>query len=204
MSVFEIMRSIPYQFQLGDPTFLGWLTAGMYVLTAVPCLYCAKNAKKIFNAENIMIHRVIWLGLAGGLFFLGINKQLDLQSWFTAVAKTIAWEQGWYEKGQQAQIYFLAGIGLSGLIALLTVSWLIRKQWRRYSLLLLGFIFILRFVLVRIGTFYGIPLPELSTFTGGIRLNWLLELVGVAIIGVCALQNLRQRQSLPIQQLKRS
>jgi hypothetical protein len=169
------------------------LTVIIYLVASLLCLFCAVSAQQIFQASNTRLHAFIWLGLAGVMLFLGINKQLDLQSWFTAVIKAIAWEQGWYSSGQRAQVYFLAGFGLVGLTTLVGISWLVRHQWRHYVLLILGFLFILRFIFVRIGTFYGITLPELSNYTGGVRVNGLLEMVGATVIGASALINLRYR-----------
>ncbi|MBK8904179.1 MAG: hypothetical protein IPM53_23570 [Anaerolineaceae bacterium] len=136
--------------------------------------------------------------MAAVLFFLGINKQLDLQSWFTAVVKAIAWEQGWYGYGQPAQVLFLAGFGLVGVTAVAILSWLVRRSWRHYVLIFLGFLVILRFILVRIATFYGVPLPELSQFTGGFRVNGALELIGAVVISLTALNNLRHITAKPV------
>jgi hypothetical protein len=49
-----------------------------------------------------------------------------------------------------------------------------------------------RFVVVRAATSNGVQLSELSRLTGGIRINWLLELIAVCIIVIAALANLLQ------------
>ncbi|MEZ4592551.1 MAG: hypothetical protein R3D55_15615 [Chloroflexota bacterium] len=195
MSILRAISSVPFELHVGDPSVLGWLTFVFYLVAAAACLVCALQAKRIFPLENSRAHAVIWLGLAFFLTFLGINKQLDLQSWFTAVVKAIAWEQGWYEFGQRAQIIFLAGFGLVGLAALLALVWLVRHYWRRYFFIFFGLLFIFRFIFVRIATFYGISLPELSQFTGGIRVNSVLELAGSIVIILTALNNLRYRSA---------
>lgn len=199
MSILRAISSVPFELHSGDPSLLGWLTFAFYLVAAVTCLVCAIFAKRIFPAQNSRAHTIIWLGLAFFLTFLGINKQLDLQSWFTAVIKTIAWEQGWYEFGQRAQILFLAGFGLVGLVAIVALIWLVRRYWRRYFFIFLGLLFILRFIFVRIATFYGISLPELSQFTGGIRVNSVLELAGATVIMLTALNNLRYLSAVPQQ-----
>ncbi len=191
MSILKVISSIPFALHAGDPTLMGWLTFAGYLIAALGCLACARFARRIFPKENPRIHQVIWLGLAFFLVFLGINKQLDLQSWFTAVIKAIAWEQGWYDYGQRAQVLFLAGLGLVGVTAVAILGWLVRHTWRRYIFIFLGLLVILRFILVRIASFYAIPLPELSQFTGGFRINGALELIGAAVITFTALNNLR-------------
>lgn len=191
MSILKVISSVPLDLRFGDPTLLGWLTFAFYLIAAAGCLACVPFARRIFGEGKARVHQFIWLGLAAFLFFLGINKQLDLQSWFTAVVKAIAWEQGWYEDGQRAQVYFLAGVGLVGFTAVASLGWLVRRSWRRYLFIFLGLLVILRFILVRIATFYAISLPELSQFTGGFRINAALELIGAAVITLTALNNLR-------------
>ena len=193
MAIFKIISSVPFELKAGDPSLIGWLTVAVYLFASLLCLRCAASTRQIFPDRHSRLHASIWYSLAALLLFLGINKQLDLQSWFTAVVKAVAWEQGWYAFGQRAQVYFLVGFGLVGLTAVAIVGWLVRDHWRRYGLILLGFLIILRFFVVRIGTFYGIALPELSRYTGGVRINWLLELAGVAVIALSALSNLRYR-----------
>ncbi|MBK8988856.1 MAG: hypothetical protein IPM39_22735 [Chloroflexi bacterium] len=181
------------QFVGGDPTLLGWLTTAVYLLTAVLCFLCALSVRQIFPNTDPRPHGLIWAGLALALLFLGLNKQLDLQTWFTSTIKGIAWEQGWYEYGQRAQVLFLLVFAAVGLVVVVVIGWSVRRYWRNYIFLLLGLVAILRFVGVRIASFYGIYLPELSRFTGGIRINWLLELIGALLIAAAALVNLRRR-----------
>ena len=78
-------------------------------------------------------------------------------------------------------------------LCVVVIAWHVRRYWRNYLFLLLGMAAIFRFVAVRIATFYGISLPELSRFTGGLRINWLLELIGISLIAVAAILNLRLR-----------
>ena len=130
-----------------------------------------------------------------GLFFLGLNKQLDLQSWFTAVIKAIAWEKGVYELGRRAQVYFIAGLALVSLVIFVAIAWIFRHVWRHYWLLLLGLLFIARFIVVRAATFYGVSLPQLSQFTGGLRINGILEIAGALVIALAAYLNIRRGQT---------
>ncbi|MGB4870752.1 MAG: hypothetical protein WBP47_11910 [Candidatus Promineifilaceae bacterium] len=191
MAVMSPLFSVPLPG--GDPTFLGWLTTLVYLGTAVLCLVCALSVKRIFTNGDPRPHMLIWGGLSFLLFFLGINKELDLQTSFTATIKRFAWELGLYEYGQRAQVLFLAAFALFGFVVVVVIAWHVRRYWRNYLFLLLGMAAIFRFVAVRIATFYGISLPELSRFTGGLRINWLLELIGISLIAVAAILNLRLR-----------
>ena len=181
---------------INSATLLAWLTVLAYLIAAALSLACAWRADRIFGPAHLWQHRLIWAGMAAGLFFLGVNKQLDIQSWFTAVAKAIAYEQGWYDMGQRAQILFIAGLGLISLIMLVVGAWFLRHVWRQYWLLGLGVLFVARFVVVRAASFYGVSLPELSRFTGGFRINWLLEIIGASVIALAAALNLRRGRTV--------
>ena len=47
--------------------------------------------------------KLFWMGLAALLVFLGFNKQLDLQTAFTFLAKDFAKATGWYENRRIVQ-----------------------------------------------------------------------------------------------------
>ncbi len=194
MTVFEFSKSVQWHPHVGDPTFLAWLTVLVYVLAAVACAICAWRAERIFGDDHVWQHRLIWGAMAVGLLFLGFNKQLDLQSWFTATIKSYAWEYGLYDLGRRAQVYFIAGMALVSLVIFVVIAWTFRHVWRHYWLLLLGLVFIARFIITRAAGFYGISLPRLSQFTGGFQITWMLEIAGALVIGLAAYSNIRRGQ----------
>ena len=196
MTILGNMIFVSGQFLGGDPTFFGWLTTLAYLMVALLCLFCALSAKQLFAKDAYRPHALVWGGVAIFLFLLGLNKELDLQTWFTGTIKDIAWRQGWYDYGQTAQVIFLFAFGSFGMVVVSLIAWKIRRYWRRYLFLLLGILAVFRFISVRIASFYGIYLPELSRFTGGIRINWLLELIGIIFVGVAAVLNLHHLSKL--------
>lgn len=181
----------------GDPTLSGWLTAFAFVGAAALCALVAWQAERIFLGRRVSYHRLVWVVFSFGLLFLGINKQLDLQTTFTQFLKEIAWRQGWYAFGQQLQVLFIAGMIIVGLGFLVGLGWILRHSWKRYWILLLGLLFITRFVIVRAAGFYGVYLPPLSQFTSGIRLNWLLEPSAALLFALAAAYNLYHGQESP-------
>jgi hypothetical protein len=129
--------------------------------------------------------------MAAGLLFLGLNKQLDLQTWVTAFARELALQGGWYDLGQRFQTVLVVGFALTGMAGLIAFGWWARHEWRHYWLLLIGWLFLGRFILVRAATIWGVPIPQLSRFTGGLRINNGLEVAGIGLITLVALKNLR-------------
>lgn len=196
MEIVEILKSNPFRISIGDPSVLGWATVLAYWVAAGVSGLCAWRADRIFGGKQVWEHRLVWGGLSAGLFFLGVNKQLDIQSWFTTIVKAVAYVQGWYALGQWAQTLFVGAIAVTTMFMAAFLIWRMRAAWRHYWLLLLGFLLLARFIVVRAASFYGVALPELSQFTGGIRINWLLELVGTAIIILAAWLNLRRGRTV--------
>ncbi|MGB3209088.1 MAG: hypothetical protein WBB19_00135 [Desulforhopalus sp.] len=85
---------------IGDPTFLGWVTVCVYFLTAILCLAvyrrCLQPSTQVADNNYFPATRWIWFGLFLAFVFLGVNKQLDLQTLLTAFGRNIARQQGWY------------------------------------------------------------------------------------------------------------
>ncbi len=192
MEIIEILKSHPLRISIGDPTWLGWATVFAYWTAAILSFLCAWRADRIFDGKRVWEHRFLWGVLSAMLFFLGINKQLDIQNWFTTIVKAISYVQGWYALGQWAQTLFVGALVAAAALVMLLISWRMRAFWRQYWLLMIGFIFLARFIVVRVASFYGVPLTELSHYTGGVRVNWALELVGTAVIILASALNIRR------------
>lgn len=165
------------------------ITFILYLIAGLVCILVALRSHLIFS-DRYSSHRLLWFGLAAGMILFGINELLDLQTPFTWFIKDLAWQQGWYESGQQAQNIFLVGLVLISMLLLGLILWAVRKEWRKYWLLIFGLLLIARFVVVRAAYFYGVPLPELSQLIGGLKINWTLEFLGAVMVIIAASANL--------------
>ena len=167
---------------IGDPSIMGWVTVAAYVLAAALCCrrFVVAGAKSGRAGD-----RLFWLALAAILLLLGVNKQLDLQSWFTQVGKHLAREHGWYEQRRQVQMWFVVGVAAMGVVALGAACLVGRRWWRQGSLALVGLAFLLAFIVVRAASFHHVDLL-LRTSVLGVRVNVLLELSGIVCIMVAA------------------
>ena len=99
---------------IGDPTAVGWLTVAAYFFAAFLSWKAAGRARAPGGWPP---QAVFWVGLAALLVMLGINKQLDLQTWFTLAAKRAAQSQGWYENRRIVQFLFILALGAGSLFA---------------------------------------------------------------------------------------
>ena len=90
---------------IGDPTIGGWVTVVLYLLA---CVSCWKTAGVVLRRDwNGQSDSHVWRAISIAFFFLGINKQLDLQSAITELGRTVAFAGGWYEQRETVQVYFV-------------------------------------------------------------------------------------------------
>lgn len=162
---------------IGDPSPMGWVTVACYLLAA---LACADAARRTTNPRRF------WWALAGVLLALGINKQLDLQSLLTQVARDAAKAQGWYESRRTVQMLFVLLTAAAGLILIVSVM-LHARTWKSTQRLALGgTMMIFLFVVIRASSFHHVDyLINHSVLS--MKMNWLLEIGGIILILVPAL-----------------
>jgi len=166
---------------IGDPTVLGWVTVAAYLAAALFAFRRALTVGTRTAGSERAGRLLLWWGLVALLLLLGINKQLDLQSWFTSVGRDLARSQGWYERRSGVQLAFIAGISAAALGGLAGSAWAIRRSWRRDGLAFTGAVFLVAFIVVRAASFHNID-RFLGFSPGGVRMNWILELGGIALI----------------------
>ena len=176
---------------------MGWATVAVYALAALLAAFVARAAP--FPARSRGRERAFWGLMALALACLAVNKELDLQSFLTALGRCMANAQGWYEERQAVQIGFvLALVAATGAAFALLLA-LLRGTWRRSLLPLLGLAFVSGFVLVRAVGFHRVDrLIGLELLS--VRANWVLELAGPLLISAVALWLLvagRQRRRAP-------
>ena len=87
----------------GDPSLAGWITFIAYFVAAAAALYVYKH-KSDCNSRRF------WFWLTLLLLFLGINKQLDLQTLLTDVGRVISRDEGWYTERRTVQLCFVIAL----------------------------------------------------------------------------------------------
>lgn len=166
---------------IGDPNVMGWITVGCYLVTFYLCL------RVVFRAEQSRKPlRGFWIFLSVLMLFLAINKQLDLQSFATAVARCVAKMQGWYDQRQGFQIKVILGLGAMALTVGAFFFWWLRRDLSRNFLALVGLTIVFGFVLIRAVGFHGFD-ALISSRLSFIKVNWIIELAGLFLISLNAL-----------------
>jgi hypothetical protein len=85
----------PWSPGIGDPTFVGWLTVALYAVVATMCWRAARECRKQQPKKTVLpLETRLWWFLSICLWVLCINKQLDLQTAFTAIGRIISHRDG--------------------------------------------------------------------------------------------------------------
>jgi len=165
--------------QIGDPTVAGWTTVVAYAVCAVLGLVALRRAQ---NGRE----RIFWGLVTLAMLFLGVNKQLDLQSSLTAAGRCLSQLQGWYGERRAFQMKFIIGL-LAGAGLFVTLGfWLMRDYLRRNGVAILGLALVTAFVAVRAVGFHHFDVLIDSRFLDT-RFNALFELSGLFLIAGNAL-----------------
>jgi hypothetical protein len=162
---------------IGDPTVYGWLTVAAYALGAELGWRASQRAPRR--------ERRFWLVLTAVLAFLCINKQLDLQTLFTDIARVEAKLHGWYDRRHDYQQGFVAGLAVAFATTILILSLRSRRDRPAVRGAVVGIALILLFVLVRASSIDRIDWL-LARHLGGVKINHALELGSIAIVAACA------------------
>jgi hypothetical protein len=175
---------------IGDPTFVGWFTVAAYAVVALLCLRSFRLAvppvpptrQGILTAR---LRRQFWLVATVVLVVLGINKQLDLQGFVAGVGRTLAKSDGWYESRRTVQYAFIIGVAATGAGAIMALLWVFRRGGAWIQLAQFGLVTLCAFVIVRAASFHHVDVM-LGRNIGFFRLNYILELGGIALIAAAA------------------
>jgi hypothetical protein len=184
------MVEAPYRWSpgIGDPTLMGWVTVLAYLAAAVLCAQCGRRDKD--DTQRF------WWVLAVLMAVLGINKQLDLQSWFTQVARDMALAQGWYANRRVYQLGFVAVAALVGLAGQFWLYRAFRSHGKEARWAVVGLVFLIVFIVARLTSFHHVDYL-LRLELAGLRINWILELGGIGCIAAAAAMRLRHLNRPP-------
>ena len=174
---------------IGDPTPYGWFTVAAYMFAAVLTILAWRRARQDSAEDRVAF---TWLTFGVLMVALGINKQLDLQSLFTVIARDLAKRQGWYEARRIYQRDFIFGMAIFFAATMLTFAWLLRHRLRQLWLAGLGIGFTCTFVVVRAASFHHV---DVLLGIGRGAVNRIFEIGGIALVAAGALHYLRTTQT---------
>lgn len=165
---------------IGDPTPLGWITVLAYFVSAFLAGLALRVAPRKFATERNAYLRFWWFMIVL-LTFLGVNKQMDLQTFFAAVARCIAIKDGWYADRQGVQISFILLVIAGACFGMLSIFLYFRKSLSLVRMAAIGLLFLIAFVAIRAVSIHHID-RIIGSHILGLRINGLLELTGILLI----------------------
>jgi hypothetical protein len=128
----------------------------------------------------------LWLLIAITMVLLGVNKQLDLQTLLIQKVRKQAYAHGWYSDRRRYQVEFIATILAMGVGATIGLAFWLRRVLRRVVLAIAGIGMLVLFVVIRAASFHYVD--RALSLGGRVRVNWIIELSGIGLIIVAALQ----------------
>lgn len=176
---------------IGDPTVVGWVTVAAYFFAAWLCYRAARRAQRRARCGDATVRPRFCFSLTATMFALGVNKQLDLQTLLTDIGRTLAKSEGWYVDRRYVQVAFIASIATLGVCVLAAAAWMLRKELRRAGLMWGGMLFLVGFIVVRATSFHHIDRMLGCAIGDFITVNALLELSGIAMVGLGAARYVR-------------
>jgi hypothetical protein len=181
MTLIEAYQLSEWQPKIGDPSPIGWITVGLYVLSffaGLGAMIRIVTAEDLDQKNRLVCFFIFYSGL---ILFLGVNKQLDLQTLFTDVFRIISKEEGWYSERKFFQKKFIVFISTFGLLSFLLMSIWLRSFFKRIAILLLGICALIGFILIRAASLHYMDFALRDKFYD-IKLYAIIEVTALAII----------------------
>jgi hypothetical protein len=164
---------------IGDPNLGGWLTVGSYAICTVLAVLVVRQAVRGRRERHF------WIVVCGLMLFLGINKQLDLQSALTATGRCLAKMQGWYQDRRGLQVHFIESLLAAAVLSFALCLYLMRRHLARNGVAVAGLVVVACFVAVRAVGFHHVDILISQRFLS-MRLNFVFENAGLVLIALNA------------------
>lgn len=145
--VFSATPNQPWHAGIGDPDAFGWTTVLSYVIAVI----------RVFN--QLLMHKkqgdkiVFWVLLTLFLVFLGLNKQLDLQTLLRQTMLSDLMIHHFYVYRRYIQISLMLLMALTLLIVLIKSREHFVEYWQQYKLIWIGVTLLFLFIFTRALTF---------------------------------------------------
>ncbi|MBY0582483.1 MAG: hypothetical protein K2P68_06125 [Sphingomonas sp.] len=172
---------------IGDPTIWGWVTVANYFLAFISTAWAARK-----DWSN----QYFWSIISIFMLALCINKQLDLQSLLTAVAREIARRGNWYQDRRIFQREFIELVIILSVSVIGLLIFLNRKAKIAVLGTITGTLFIAGFVVARAASFHHMD-QALGISIFAFKLNHILENFGIMIVLISSASVNWPRRRLP-------
>lgn len=167
---------------------MGWFTVVIYFLAAYFSFRAYLYLRNTNDQSSGSSQTIFWLAIVFILVVLGINKQLDLQSLFTQIARCASIKYGWYEDRRKWQILFIISLGIVFIATMLMIYVFYSDLFRQNYLAIAGLAILLSFIFLRASSFHLMD-QFINYNILNIRMNWVLELLGPSLILIASIRS---------------
>ena len=165
---------------MDDQSIVGYLITAGYLLSSL-LLFCSLFYKPDrYDSMGSKHSTPLWLASATLALLLGINKQLDLQTYLTQWGRDLFRNWGIYTGRRTAQLY--ASVLMISLIvaaAVYAIVFVRRVGWG-LRVTILGLAICLAYVVLRLISIHHVD-HWFRVDIGGWKMSWVVELTGVGI-----------------------
>ena len=171
-----------WHLEIGDPTAEGWSSVAVYMITAALCVRAAWHSRAAPVNESESTAR--WWLFAVALFFLGVNKQLDLQTLLIELGRRLALREGCYKEWRLMRALLTVIVWLTTICGSVLLFSKHRRFFGENPPAAIGLAIIILFVLIRAST-----INHADQLFGKIwdeEWGWVLEITGSASITASA------------------
>ncbi len=172
---------------------MGWVVTLGYFYTAMLIIYMLRKLRRI-SPDRRKIYVQFWVIVLVVYVLLGLNKQLDLQTFVTSTGRCMARVEGWYAERRSFQLTaILVGLAV-GSTALFAFYYYFRSILSRSFLAFTGLSLSATFVTLRAISFHHID-HMFSTNVASVKLHALLELIAILLVATNAIRMAHSRSS---------
>ena len=171
-----------------------WVISAAHLLASWLCFQAGRQKRLKPDGKNDLIAQMFWILLSFFMFFLFLNKFLDLQSLLTVSMRKYAKTEGWISDRKKIQVEFIVASATIATICFAICAILLRRRWRQCGLALCAAVFLLILVLIRMPSYHMIDKLLYHLPVIGNMMNAGLELAGALL--VCLAARLASSQSL--------
>ena len=188
---FSILGSIFLERLLWDITITDWLAAISYFIPALFSGIYIIRAKNIVAKNEIFSHQILWWSITLILILLGIYRFFDFHILVAEFGRNLSKHQQWYERRFTFQLIFVFFVGLFCMLLLCFSESKIPILWRCYRLTICSIIYLICLVIIGTTSYHPIDMVFNNSIMG-IRISWILELIGIVFFVISLVINLHR------------
>ncbi len=189
-AISNALTKVEWSFESHDPVW-AWLIVAMYAVAAILCLRALFASQRSLFPEKIKKKsKAFWAVLFVIMLFLACNKQLDIQTYITAVGREVANSQGWYDQRRLVQKDFILVLGLVAFLFLFYLAYIVYYLPTGNKISMVGALCTFTFIGMRAASFHHLDHFVARTIFG-VKMHILVEICGGFIVSLGALMSIK-------------